>query len=362
MKELTLHEACKKGDSAKVKLLLQNNADFDERDDYNRNPLFLAVSGSHIKCAELILKTASEKLSEEDFELFINSIQCLENQKTTCLNIAVERNSFLLSRLLLDNFADINDTRFGKKSPLEIIVERRMKKILSMIVGEDVERNDFLDNKNLMEILHSLVITKDDSILKIFIDAICRFEDSFRKIANKKHFENERTLTHIAAEVGYVKCLSLIVCSGGVIDIKDKSCCTPLHKAAREGNLDAVKFLVEMGANINAQNNKKDTPMHVAVHYGKDNIIKYLRTCDGLDVDATNHKNRTAFHKAAICNNISLARLLFNRGCRVDITDIAGKTALQYPQFQPDNKFLLKIEARLELFKREQKSKYEASI
>lgn len=338
-----LNEACEKGDEKALRTLLLNGQ------KPTSEALFIAVSKSYRKCADLLIAQAFRTLDFEKFNNFLNSKHPDGSKTKTPLIKAVERGNFEVTRLLLDNYANYNKLVDGQ-SALEIAVNDRKIKLIKLMVSENIDL--FLDHENLMDILAGLVKRGDDKILEIFIEAMC-YHAGFHELANKKCFENERSLVHIASECGYVKCIELIYCSGGSLAAADKSGDTPLHKACREKNLSAVKFLIESGADVNARNLKQDTPLHVAVNAGDDAIVKYLLKCDGVDKNATNHKGRTPIHKAAKCNNFNLARLLFNAGVEVSKVDKDNCTIMNYPQFHPKPKFEMKIRARLNLENKE---------
>jgi len=80
----------------------------------------------------------------------------------------------------------------------------------------------------------------------------------------------------MAAEVGKVKNIKLLLQRGANIHAADKHGQTSLFIAVSNGQEEAVILLISYGADINIRNKRGDTPLSVVVQQGKTNIAQLL--------------------------------------------------------------------------------------
>ena len=59
---------------------------------------------------------------------------------------------------------------------------------------------------------------------------------------------------------GHLEVVRLLM-RGAMINVRDKSGWTPLHRAAARGHTEVVRFLLEQDADIDAVNSSGDTPL-----------------------------------------------------------------------------------------------------
>lgn len=86
---------------------------------------------------------------------------------------------------------------------------------------------------------------------------------------------------HIAATMGGLNIVQVLVQAGSRIDRAEWKGDTPLHLAAFNGYLDIVKFLVDKNAPINARRISGATPLGLAEKANHQDIVNYLRTHGG---------------------------------------------------------------------------------
>jgi ankyrin repeat protein len=136
-----------------------------------------------------------------------------------------------------------------------------------------------------------------------------------------------------------------------------------LTLAAEDGTLPIVQYLVEQGANINNQSYYGDTPLISAVQANQAAVVTYLLSKGalanlasnyyretplsisvengdiasttallnaGANLNAKNRYQRTPFLSAVIAGQVSIARLLAQRGADVQAKDNRGREALHY--------------------------------
>ena len=80
---------------------------------------------------------------------------------------------------------------------------------------------------------------------------------------------SNRTLLHMAANVGAYECLVYLLKKGARTDVVDKQGTTPLQVAARNGFARAISRLLEYGADIEIRNNEGMTAIHWLASNGR---------------------------------------------------------------------------------------------
>jgi hypothetical protein len=99
---------------------------------------------------------------------------------------------------------------------------------------------------------------------------------------------------------------------------------TALASAACPDEL--ARWLVENGADVAAVDRYGETPLHSRAGHWQANIEVLLEL--GADIDAVDSRGETPLHRAAGVGNVNAARLLLQRGARVDTRNRFGLTPL----------------------------------
>ncbi len=117
---------------------------------------------------------------------------------------------------------------------------------------------------------------------------------------------------HVAAEMGHLDCIELLLDHGSPLDRKNEDEQTALHLAAAHGRTDVVEKLLEVDRNaIMNEDEDSNTPLHLA------SMNKRSRTAEvllkfGADVQSRNAKKWTPLDCAASAGATTCARLLLD--------------------------------------------------
>jgi ankyrin repeat protein len=112
------------------------------------------------------------------------------------------------------------------------------------------------------------------------------------------------------------------------ISTADDSHRTSLWLAAEMGQLDVVQLLLKMGANIETKSKDGITPLMAAVsEMGRNDVVQQL-VAHGADLEAEDIEGRTPLVRAAAAGNVDAVRLLLQRGTGTDVHQQGGWKAL----------------------------------
>jgi len=267
----TLSYAAGAGDIEKVRELIEQQANVNQRDENGKTPLHRAASMGHIDVAELLLNKGAN----------IDTKAGLDENGSTSLQLAADKGKLHMVKLLVAKGADVN-----AKIQKEGHKDRTAK---SLALG-----------RNYKEIVEFLYAHGAD-IPKI----------------------------HLAAYRGDLEAVKSLIEGGIEVDAKDDDG-TPLHYAAMAGNEAVAQYLIDSDANTNAGNRNGWTPLHFAAIGGSDEVARML-VAKGADVEIRSDNGQTPLLRASAEGNKEVIEVLLDNGADVNIDDQAyGYTPLHY--------------------------------
>jgi len=161
---------------------------------------------------------------------------------------------------------------------------------------------------------------------------------------NKPIVKGGSFLLHLAVACNQYECAKVLVEEGKAkVHLSDKDFRTALHVAASLGNLELVNLLVKAGANVNALDKDNATPLFLCGECNEPgigaNVVEYLAK-NGANVDAANSSGRTPLMMAAKAKNFAILVKLVKLGADVTLKDIYKMDALDYSEGDPEVKTL----------------------
>ncbi|QMV46176.1 hypothetical protein HC358_03815 [Wolbachia pipientis] len=163
----------------------------------------------------------------------------------------------------------------------------------------------------------SIKFTDKEILLSNEIDKIYN-SDSIDKLNNVSSIVNSQESS-----------IHLEVPSSGDINAKGELDRTLLHLASEVGEFDKVKLLLDRGANIEAQDKFGYTPIFLATQSGKWSIVRLLLD-KGANIDAQDKEGQTLLHFAVSGNNLDMIQFLLDRGANIEVQDDFGYTPILY--------------------------------
>ena len=283
-----LHIAVVNNSMELAKILIKNNPkDINTPDKQGMSPLLLAVSLDFAEMAELLLR----------YEADVNTVR-LSNQGESALHVAVRKNSFVMTELLLKSGARPNIATVQQETPLHwATFAKPNQEIIELLLMRGALPNSVDINGH--SILHFATYFRSDKIV-------------------------ERIL----------KCPLIEV------DSKDKSTkMSPLHLTALFNLESIAQMLIEKKANVNAEDYNRETPLEYAASTDAYEVAELLLK-NGATARCKRWKLRSPLHIAAAHNAKRVAELLISKGADVRAIDDLELTPLHYAHFRNHKEFV----------------------
>lgn len=141
--------------------------------------------------------------------------------------------------------------------------------------------------------------------------------------------EEKRSHLHLAAALGNVEVVKLLIAAGARCNVRDDNFLSPLHRACRNNHDLVVKCLIDAGANIDDRDRNWITPLHVCA---ANNSLECVKLFMGkiVNKNVTDRHGSTALHHAANNGNCDMLTYLLKEGCSTSSQDKMGRRPLHY--------------------------------
>jgi ankyrin repeat protein len=143
-------------------------------------------------------------------------------------------------------------------------------------------------------------------------------EASLRKKGQKApaaKAEPEEMSLQVAAYLGSLKAVEVLIAAGADVNAVDGSGGTALHRAVRGQKLPMVAFLLESGAKPDGVLARYKTPLHYAAERGGIDILQLLLD-HNANINAVDEFGWTPLYYAEANGHAPAARLLRQRGAK----------------------------------------------
>lgn len=246
-----LHEAVVHGDIERVKTLVTQGADVNEKERWHRStPLHWAVLHRQRDIMEFLLTKGSHVNAGD-----INS--------NTPLHFAAVIGYATGAELLLEHGADIHrKNRYDETSLYYATWNMSLSQVMALPLLERYgpDETKCIDVHGKQHVVELLL----------------------------KHGANPDEGIYNAAKNGDVKIVTLLIAQGANVNTKKGLGGTPLHAAAFRGHTPVVQLLLDHGAEVNAQREDGLTPLGAAMRGSSDNkdeVIELLRQHGGIAIE-----------------------------------------------------------------------------
>jgi ankyrin repeat protein len=244
--------AARKGYLEIFKLLIDQGADKDVKDNYVRTPLHIAAKYGYIEVVRYLIAKGAD-------------IEAKANKGRTPLHLAAKKGHLEIIKFLIDKGADLNVRVGAGYSSLHLAAERGHLEVVKYLVEKGADLND-RSHANFSPL--QLAATRGrHEVVKYLVERGADLNDKR---------DNGESLLHLAAQSGHLEVVRYLVGQGADVNAKKLRNNTPLHLAAMYGHIEVVKFLVEKGANIHLKGDYDYTVLHCACSYNHIEVVKFL--------------------------------------------------------------------------------------
>ncbi|KAF5895516.1 serine/threonine-protein phosphatase 6 regulatory ankyrin repeat subunit B-like, partial [Clarias magur] len=295
--ETAMHIAARHGNLQTVRTLLEEGADLTWTSKAEETPLHVAVRHCHADIVELILEYLTWERRREGAELCVGQA----NQKgETNLHLAAEiqkdivhgdDEDVLIIRTLMEYNADITAaTRELEETPIHYCAR----------IGNVAVLQEMLNN----------------------------VPSSCLQTAINKQDKTGRSPLLLAAELGHMEVVRLLLKRNARVDVFDEEGKSALHLAAERGHEEIAHILLSYKAFVNAKTKLGLTPLHLSAQTGSYHLVQLLINTHKAPTDALNLSKQTPLHLAAISGNLDICNSLVNLEADIKAKDIHGQTPL----------------------------------
>jgi len=324
--KMTIYQAANIGDLETVEKLLESGTDVNQKNRQGYTPLMAAGTK---EIAEFLI---SKGASVNESTIF-----------GTALHEAVNSRRYEVAKVLLENGASVDAKTNVGKTPLDMAIKWKQKKIANLLrkhasktgeelkaakepihaaarqgdieavkqhlaAGADVNAIDHEGNTPL----HHAVYNDQTEIIRLLIDKGAEVNGK-RKAAN--HEKGVAPL-HTATWRSTIETMELLIDNGADVNMKRADGAIALHYAVWFGLKEKAEFLLSKGSDVKARdgNNEGATPLHVAVWKSPNNGIVELLIENEADVNDKNNSGETPLDWAIKFDETDIADLLRKHG------------------------------------------------
>ena len=152
----------------------------------------------------------------------------------------------------------------------------------------------------------------------------------------------DETVMHIGCLTGTIGIVRLLLAERKeMVNMKDITGETPLHRASYHGYEKIVKLLLEAKADPNLQNNDGETPLHRASDQKHLGVVEELLQAKA-NPNTRDSFGRTSLHTAVNSRYLPIIKELLQAQAHLDIKDDNGKTPLDIAK-QTGNFYIIEI-------------------
>lgn len=236
-KTTALHEACFRGFTPNVKILVEHGAPLDAEDTKKRRPLHRAVGENKFEAAAILLRAGADPNSGD-------------GDLMTALHLACDKGFEELARLLVEHKADVSARTEGGWTPLHYAANSGSEYICRLLVSAGATVN--IADRVGWSPLHAAASNGKVAVVNFLID---------READLNPKDKDGRTPLHVSKP----SAVATLITNGADPNILNNDAMNPLHSACKKGFSNVARVLVSMGANVNLPDGEGQTPLEIVI-------------------------------------------------------------------------------------------------
>jgi cytohesin len=317
---------------ATIDLLLAKGASLNAKNRHDNTPLDLAIRKRDKEIIKIFVEKGANICAQNNDGESPLSQAIISNDQEVLDELLKSNKGYLNYTCSHSGYTALHLAASIDNIDTKVVIEKLLAK------GANINTKDGTKNQNTP--LHLAI----DSNNQVAIEVLLEGKDIDVNIQNYRL----DTSLHLAIRKGNRDLIRLLLARKDInTNIGDNELYTPLHLAVKGDNKEAVKLLLSKGADINAENESKDTPLHIAVR----RVLKDPKNIDivgllldpsalkdkpddqgrtAIDVNIANDQGNTPLHTAVSGGDEVLVKLLLDKGARKDISNLKGKTPMDF--------------------------------
>lgn len=317
--------ASMRGNTEIVQELLEAGADIDKVGSEECTPLIAAICSAHLDAVKLLIDNgANVNFADRDGDTVLITAVVTSNDYKSDGDIDNYNKTVEIVKLITKANVDINRASNNGINPLHFAISANNVDIASYLLSlPGINKN--LKTQTGFSFIHIAASMGHLEVLKLLIAS---------GVDINLETDDGLTALHIAVKKGYTQMIRELAQAGADIEKATKYIRTKgyrsIHLAVLRNKIESVRELIILGVNINSRIQKSNgpTPLMLAAQLGYEDIAKFLIE-SGADCNVSLAKHRfstqkcNALYYAYINGRINLVTPLLTAGsdCEIVIND-----------------------------------------
>ena len=337
-----MHAVC--GDCSKevLQAIIDNGADVNATNKYNRIALMMACGMRHVDAIHVLLKAESDTNIAD------------ENGVTSLMHAIAKYCSKEVLQALIDHGADVNATDKSNFTALMLACEKRHADAIHVLLKAGSDTN-IVDKNGDTCLMHAVAGEWNKEVLKEITNRgndvnatnkgnrtaliwACRksYVDAFhvlqRAESDTNIAEKNSAICRMYAVAGDCnqEVLQALIDHGADVNATNKNNRTALMIACFKRYVDSITILLKAGSDTNIEDKDGDTCLMHAVAGDFSKEVLQAMIDHGADVNATNKDIKTALMWACEMRHVDAIHVLLKAESDTNIVDKNGATCLMY--------------------------------
>ena len=251
--------------------------------------------------------------------------QVLTSEGQTALMAAVYYRRKEMTKILIENGADINAVDRNGKSVLMYAAETWAPEITRILIDNGAN----LDHRNPQgQKAIDVAYNNDNYVAYIIIEiALGKSQNKYDQYLTAAVYEDIPSLANI------------LIQEGADVNAKYEGSVPLIHLAIREQSYEMFDLLIENGVNIRAEDDYGNQPLDLVLNYFDTRMLKELIK-KGITIEELSEKD--VLYRAVYENRIDMAKYLIDKGLKINKTNESGESPLTRAVIE-DNQEMVKM-------------------